>query len=146
MKLEIQALVRYRLEQADEALDATQILIEHAQYRSAVNRAYYAMFYGVLSLLVTSDSQTSKHAGAISLFDRDFVRTGAFDKAFSRWLHDAFELRQESDYQELVPVSAAQAQEVWEHAQAFVAGVKAQLDRMMAEDEPRSIEPETAES
>lgn len=78
--------------------------------------------------------------------DRDFVRTGAFDKAFSRWLHDAFELRQESDYQELVPVSAAQAQEVWEHAQAFVAGVKAQLDRMMAEDEPRSIEPETAES
>ena len=41
----------YRLEQADESLKSTHILIEHGQYRSAVNRAYYAMFYGVLALL-----------------------------------------------------------------------------------------------
>ncbi|GAK57586.1 putative toxin-antitoxin system, antitoxin component [Candidatus Vecturithrix granuli] len=121
MKPEIRALVTYRLEQADEALEAAHILIEHGQYRSAVNRAYYAMFYSVLSLLVVSDSQTSKHSGAISLFDRDFVKTGTFDKAFSRWLHEAFELRQESDYQELVGVSGAQAQDVLEHARLFVA-------------------------
>ena len=132
MKPEITALVGYRLEQADESLESTQILIVHKQYRSAVNRAYYAMFYGVLALLAVSDYQTSKHSGAISLFDRDFVKTGKFDKAFSRWLHEAFELRQESDYQELVTVSGEQAQEVLEHARLFVAGVKTQLNPQLS--------------
>ncbi len=127
MKPEITALVTYRLEQADEALESAQILIDHGQYRSSVNRAYYAMFYGVLALLAVSGSQTSKHSGAMSLFDRDFVKTGKFDKAFSRWLHAAFDLRQEADYQELVTVSADTAEETLEHARTFVAGVKGQL-------------------
>ena len=139
MKPEIATLATYRLEQADESLKSTQILIEHGQYRSAVNRAYYAMFYGVLALLAVSDNQTSKHSGVISLFDRDFVKTGKFDKAFSRWLHDAFELRQESDYQELVTVSCEQAQTMLEHAQTFVAGVKEQLQQTMATDEDESM-------
>lgn len=132
MKPEITALAAYRLEQADEALKSTQILIDHTQYRSAVNRAYYAMFYGVLALLAISESQASKHSGAISLFDRDFVKTGKFDKAFSRWLHEAFELRQESDYQELVAVSGEEAQTVLEHARLFVAGVKTLVTQQLS--------------
>ena len=145
MKPEIAALVAYRLEQADEALESTRILVEHGQFRSAVNRAYYAMFYGVLALLSVSDSQTSKHSGAISLFDREFVRTGKFDKNFSRWLHDAFELRQESDYQELLPISPDQVQKISEHARMFVAGVKAHFQGMTADEEHPAIKPKTRE-
>ena len=64
----IQALVAYRLEQADESLDAARILLDRTLDRSAVNRAYYAMFYAVLALLATRKRETSKHGGAISLF------------------------------------------------------------------------------
>jgi hypothetical protein len=43
----IRALVRYRLEQATEALAAAELNLANGLARSAVNRAYYAMFYAV---------------------------------------------------------------------------------------------------
>ena len=94
----VQALLTYRLEQADESLDAARVLLEKGLDRPAVNRAYYAMFYAVLALLATRKRETSKHGGAISLFDKEFVKAGTFNKDFSRWLHEAFDLRQRSDY------------------------------------------------
>ena len=47
----IQTLVRYRLEQAAEALAAAELSLASALHRSAVNRAYYAMFYALLALV-----------------------------------------------------------------------------------------------
>ena len=34
------------------------------------------MFYAVLALLVLEKKETSKHGGAIAIFDRDFVKKG----------------------------------------------------------------------
>jgi len=82
----IRALVTYRLEQADESLDAARVLLEKKLDRPAVNRAYYAMFYAVLALLATRKQETSKHSGAISLFDKEFVKSGAFTKDLPRAL------------------------------------------------------------
>ena len=56
----IQALVRSRLEQADDALNAARILLEQHSGRAAVNRAYYAMFYAVLALLALRKQETSR--------------------------------------------------------------------------------------
>ena len=91
------------------------------------------MFYAILALLVPTKQQTSKHAWVMTLFDRDFVKMGMFEKEFSEWLHDAFDLRQRTDYRELVSVSKEQAQTVLDHARLFVAGVKAQLQQMTAD-------------
>ena len=127
MNSKIKALVSYRLEQADESLDAARILLEQNLTRSSVNRSYYAMFYAVLALLVTRKQETSKHSGAISLFDKEFVKTGMFKIEFSRWLHDAFDLRQRSDYVAQVQVSKEEASQMLAQAKAFVAGVKSKL-------------------
>jgi len=125
---------KVKLEQADEAMDSAQLLLERGNYRTVVNRAYYAMFYAVLALLVPTKQQTSKHAWVMTLFDRDFVRLGVFGKDFSRWLHEAFNLRQRSDYQELVTVSPEQARALLDHARTFVAGIKEQLQQAMTEE------------
>lgn len=127
MTAEMQALISYRIEQADETLDSAQSLLERGNYRSVVNRAYYAMFYDVLALLAPTKQQTSRHAWVMTLFDRDFVKIGVFSKDFSHWLHEAFNLRQRSDYQELFTVPVEEAQTVLEHARLFVAGVKTQI-------------------
>jgi uncharacterized protein (UPF0332 family) len=74
----------------DDALNATRILLAQHSVRAAVNRAYYAMFYAVLALLAQRRQETSKHAGAISLFDREFVKPGVFPRELSQWLHHAF--------------------------------------------------------
>ncbi len=60
MNEDLKALLRYRLEQADESLEAAELLYEHQKFRSAISRGYYAMFYAVLALLTIQSSTTSK--------------------------------------------------------------------------------------
>jgi len=62
-------LIRYRLEQADGAIQAAEALFPLALYRETISRSYYAMFYAVLALLCRRDRETSKHSGAIAFFD-----------------------------------------------------------------------------
>lgn len=89
-----ETLIRYRLEQADESLESAQLLLDNGKYRPSVSRSYYAMFYSVLALLVKEGLRISKHTGAISVFNREFVKKGIFDKELSSWLQEAFDLRQ----------------------------------------------------
>lgn len=120
----IKALVSYRLDQADESLEAARTLLDKKLFRPCVNRAYYAMFYAVLALLAQGKKETSKHSGAITLFDKDFVKQGIFSKDYSRWLHDAFDLRQRSDYAAEYYASMEEAKLTLKNAESFVAGVK----------------------
>ena len=135
----IRALVTYRFEQADESLDAARVLLEKTLDRPAINRAYYAMFYAVLALLATGKQETSKHSGAISLFDKEFVKPGAFTKDFSRWLHEAFDLRQRPDYAIEFQVTGKEAEMTLEHAVSFVGEVKTVLAKLT--DKPDILPP-----
>jgi len=125
----VQALVTYRLEQADESLEAARTLLDKELIRPSVNRAYYAMFYAVLALLAQGKKETSKHSGAIALFDRDFVKQGIFEKNYSRWLHDAFDLRQRSDYAVEYHASREDAETTLKNAETFVDEVNKVLSK-----------------
>ena len=129
----ILALVQYRLQQADDAMRAGHVLLDQELFGDAVNRAYYAMFYAVLALLVTKQLGTSKHQGAISLFDREFVRAGVFDRELSAWLHMAFDMRLNADYKELVAISHDEVVMALQHATSFVSHVKTYLSQLLTE-------------
>ena len=92
-----------------------------------MNRLYYAMFYTVLALLQEKEMGTSKHSGAIALFDREYVKTGLFPKEMSKALHRAFELRQKGDYLEEAEVAAEDIAEIRPAAERFVEGAEAML-------------------
>src|SRR3990172_7668394 len=103
-----ETLSAHRFKQAEETLsDAEQMLNGSFSPRSIINRAYYSMFYAVLALFLKTGIKikTSKHIGVISLFDREFVKTGKIDKRYSTILHDVFDARQESDYKEFVELT-----------------------------------------
>ncbi|MGQ0561043.1 MAG: HEPN domain-containing protein [Gemmatimonadota bacterium] len=129
----IRALVAYRLEQADEALEAAGVSANQGLPRSAVNRAYYAMFYAVLALLATRQQETTRHSAAIALFDLNYVKTGLLPREFSRWLHDAFTLRQDADYATESGLDSHAAAELISHARSFVGGVRKHLQSDAAE-------------
>ena len=66
-----EALARYRLEQAGESLNEAKFLLSGKQSpRSIINRAYYAMFYAILALLIYEPYSSSKHSGVLSYFNR----------------------------------------------------------------------------
>ena len=121
MSEEKKALIQYRLSQAKDSLKEADVLLrEGMSYRSVINRLYYAMFYAVLAILQEREIGTSKHSGAISLFDREFIKTGILDKSFSKVLHRAFELRQKGDYMEQTEVTKQEIEEIQPKAQDFI--------------------------
>ena len=125
---EIEILIKHRLEQAHEALDDAKYLIDgHRSPQSIVNRSYYAMFYATLALLQKIAKVPTKHSGVISLFDREFVMKGIFDKSLSKDFHRAFELRQSVDYKIIKPIPPVKANEIWQKADNFIQSVEQYL-------------------
>ena len=120
-------LLSFRLEQAHESLREANVLRAAEANRGAVNRAYYAMFYALLALLSTKQLGTSKHSGAISLFDREFVRTGIFPRELSKSLHLAFDQRQTYDYGEMVEMELDASDVAIASATSFVESVEKYL-------------------
>ncbi|MBI5892140.1 MAG: HEPN domain-containing protein [Deltaproteobacteria bacterium] len=122
-----ETLYAHRLKQAEETLlDAERMLQGSFSPRSIINRAYYSMFYAVLALFLKTgvNIKTSKHIGVISMFDREFVKTGKIDKHYSKILHDVFDARQESDYKEFVELSYEDADGFVKLAKEFLDGMK----------------------
>jgi uncharacterized protein (UPF0332 family) len=127
---EIEILIKHRLEQAHEALDDAKYLIAgNRSPRSIVNRSYYAMFYAALALLQKISKAPSKHSGVISLFDKEFVMKGIFEKALSKDFHRAFELRQSIDYKIIKPISPDKTTDIFQKAASFVQAVEHYLTR-----------------
>jgi uncharacterized protein (UPF0332 family) len=124
---QLEGLLRYRMRQAHETLREAEILFNESALRGTINRAYYAMFYALLALLATKQLGTSKHSGALALFDREFVKTGLFPRELSRSLRLAFDRRQTHDYGEISEVDRQIAEETLADARAFVAAIESHL-------------------
>lgn len=120
----LKELASLRMRQAEDTLREARILHAERTDRGAVNRAYYAMFYAVLAILATEKLGSSKHSGAISLFDREFVKPGILPKEMSRSLHMAFEHRQEADYGELTELDESTATQMIAEANTFIQSVR----------------------
>jgi uncharacterized protein (UPF0332 family) len=121
-----EALFAFRMKEAFETLsDAERMLESGLSPRSISNRAYYAMFYAVQALFLNAgiNAQTSKHAGVISIFDKEFVHTSKLDTRLSKLLHKTFEARQTIDYKEMVFVAAQEAAVHVQSAREFVDGI-----------------------
>ena len=126
------SLFLYRLKQAEETLlDAEKMLKGDFTPRSITNRAYYSMFYALLALFIKTDVniKTSKHSGVITLFDKEFVKTGKIDKYYSRSLHDIFDARLEFDYKEFTILSEDTAAEHIKLAVEFLNIIKDFIDK-----------------
>ena len=68
---------------AKERLHSSKILLEAGSYKDSIGRSYYAMFTAVRALLAVEGQDFSKHAGVIAYFQKEYVKTGKFDKKYS---------------------------------------------------------------
>lgn len=68
--------------------------------------------------------KTSKHAGVISIFDKEFVHKGKIDKHYSKILHNVFNTRQKGDYKEFVNLSHEDSAKFVTLAEEFINGIK----------------------
>lgn len=122
------ALIQLRLDNARETLKDAQTLYKHGSSpKSIVNRAYYAMFYAALALLVTVDRHSSRHSGVIAIFDREFVNKNIVPKELGKMLHEAFDSRQQGDYQDISKIDLEKATEILTSAGEFIRLIEEKL-------------------
>lgn len=62
-----------------------------------------------------------KHGALIGYFQKEYVKTGIFERKFSRALQKAFEDTSEADYQDYLHLTNEQIQSRLEEAEEFLA-------------------------
>jgi uncharacterized protein (UPF0332 family) len=93
-----QALIEYRLIQAEQTILEVEKLIEIDLLNVAVNRIYYGMFYCLCALAIQKEYQSSKHLQLIGWFNQTFIKTELIDVKYGRILRDAYKNRSDGDY------------------------------------------------
>lgn len=121
--------MKYRLESAKERLNASKVLLDCGSYKDSISRSYYAMFTVVRALLATDGIDYSKHAGVISYFQKEYIKTGVFDKKYSKYLSQAFQIRNNTDYSDFFVVSQEDAKNQYENAAVFIEIIEEYLKK-----------------
>ncbi len=93
------------------------------------------MFTAVRALLAVDGVDYSKHAGVISYYQKNYIKTEIFDKKFSKYLSHAFQIRNNTDYADFFIVSKDDAAEQYIMAVEFFETIEKYInDLLVAED------------
>ena len=120
-------LSAYRFESAAECIAAAKVLFSIEIYKGAVNRAYYAVFNAMRSVLALDGIDRKRHSGVISEFRRLYIRTAIFDESLSDTISEAFRLRVGGDYEDYYVISKDEVADLITDAEVFVQAVKEYL-------------------
>ncbi|MBR3762644.1 MAG: HEPN domain-containing protein [Lachnospiraceae bacterium] len=113
-------LTGYRLDSAKEKIVSAKLLFDAGQYKDSIGRSYYAIFSAVRAVLAARQVDFSKHAGVIAYFQKEYIKTGIFDKKYSKYLQQAFQIRNSCDYDDFYIVSKQDAEEQYNRAVELV--------------------------
>lgn len=127
MESSVIQLSQYRFGRAVEMLNDAKKLLQQKSYASSVNRSYYSIFHALKAVTALEGFDSSKHAGVIAYINREFVKTGIFDRQLSKILDTAFRLREKADYDDFFIVSHTEAEEQAEKAEKVIEMVEPYL-------------------
>ena len=91
-------VIKYWWEDANKSIDSARREIDAGNYRYAINRLYYALFYSVSAALMERGFAFKKHSGVKNALHNEFVKTGIIDKELGKLYDRLFEDRHEGDY------------------------------------------------
>lgn len=116
--------VREELKIAKEMLSDAVMMLEEKRLRSAVSRAYYAMFHATKSALLFQGTDCKSHAGARVRLGEYIIKKGLMDSKFARSLHRANRLREKSDYSPAFKIDEQDVRKLIGEAREFLTAVE----------------------
>ena len=123
-------LMRYRLDMARERLESAKILLDNGKFKDSIGRSYYSIFTSVRALLAKDGIDFSKHTGVISYFQKEYIKTGIFEIKYSKYISQAFQIRNNTDYADFYIVSKKDATEQYNRAEEFYNAIEAYLNSL----------------
>ena len=114
-----------RLELAERFLDTARLNLEHGDLRSAVDRAYYAMFHAAHAALALKGGEEPKtHKGLLTQFGSKIIKAGYIGKDLGKALWDAYDMRQKGDYDIYADFGDEGVKELIERACEFIKAIR----------------------
>lgn len=120
MEGSLRELAGYRMERANEMLEAAKKNLEIGQYKTSLNRSYYAIFHAMRAANILKGFDSSKHSGVIAYFNREYLKSGILERSLSVIIKNSAFLREKSDYDDFFIASRKDAEKQLEDANAFV--------------------------
>jgi len=124
----IESFVIYRLNKAKETLEtAKMIFAQGKDFASANNRAYYAIFYAIRSVLSIHEIDFKRHKDVLAYFNKEYVNKEIFPKMIGRKISQAQRIREDSDYDDYEP-SLEKTEEQIKTAEELIRLVEKYID------------------
>ncbi len=123
MENSVEALSEYRLERAREMLDAARQNLNINQYRTSMNRSYYAVFHAMRAVNILNGYDSSKHSGVIAYFNKNFLKENKLDRNLYKIIKDSSYLKEKSDYDDFYVIGRQETERQLENAELFVKSV-----------------------
>ena len=120
---------RLYMKNAQDMLEVSQANLDKGFYRSACNRAYYAMFYAASALLYSKGKSYGKHSAVLAAFRQYFIKTGELDKKWSNDYRLVMDSRHIADYELQDNLDKEDALLAIETSRTFVEEVKKWLQK-----------------
>ena len=115
-------LAKVRLERSKELLEESKYLFHKKSYKSANNRAFYAIEKSVRALLATKKVETVTHNGNLKQFNYLFIckGDGTFTSEDYQIIAKAEQIRNASDYDDFYVASRSETLQQIESAEYLV--------------------------
>ena len=93
-------LALVRIERAEELIATAKNEFDRGDWKTANNRAFYAMEKAAKVVLATKGKSAKSHTGVLKTFNKNFIHEGdgSFDHNDYRDMQEAEMIRQSSDY------------------------------------------------
>jgi uncharacterized protein (UPF0332 family) len=118
------ALVAYRMQQANETIELAKFLAESQKLVIAVNRVYYGMYYALTALALKFSFETSKHGQLIGWFNKEFIASKKLDSKLGKILRNAYQNRTKGDYDAFVIFSQQEVEVMLDEMEIFIAEIQ----------------------
>ena len=123
-KNNIEALIGYRYQRSDEAIQEAELLCQEGFYNAAVNRLYYACYYAISALFLKDGIQAHTHSGMKTMFGMHYVKTKKIPLNQAATYYTLFEKRHSSDYDDFIYFDHEMTQELIALTKEFISVVK----------------------
>ncbi|MGV8149950.1 MAG: HEPN domain-containing protein [Alkaliphilus sp.] len=121
-------MVHFWWEKAKKSLNSANREFEADAYDFAINRIYYAVFYGASAVLLERKMSFKKHSGVRANFHREFIKEGLLDVKWGKFYDKLFEDRQEGDYTAFIDFDKDYVREQLKLCEEFLKELKKLFD------------------
>ena len=111
-------------------VSASESNLEIGQYKTSLNRAYYAVFHAMRSANALKGFDSSKHSGVIAFFTKEYLKTEILDRSLSLIIKESSLCREKSDYDDFYVAGRTEAEEQLKNAKFFVQKIEEYISAM----------------